>query len=76
MTPGEAVKLEGDGPYELPLIEDVDLAVGELLAVLKLTTKDGKVLYLPLGAQSVADLHELTGQAMAVFGREEGDTLQ
>jgi hypothetical protein len=76
IPPPRAIRLEGPGPFELPLIDAVDLAVGELIGILKLTTKEGLVIYLPLGAQAVSDLHELTGQALAVFGPDEGDTLQ
>jgi hypothetical protein len=76
MKPGKAIRLEGSGPFELPVIDAVDLVVGELIAISMLTTKGGVVINLPLGAQSVSDLHELTGQALAVFGPEAGDTLQ
>jgi hypothetical protein len=76
VPPGEEIKLEGDGPFELPLVVEVEIAVGEVMAILELTTVDGKIVLGPLGAQTVAEIHELTGQALDVFGPDEGDTVQ
>jgi hypothetical protein len=71
------IELEGDGPFILPLCEtDVGLALGQIFALLEVTTIDGKVIQIPFGHDVLKVLHEISGQALEHLPGHEGEMLQ
>jgi hypothetical protein len=73
---GEDVELNGAGPFNLPLTVDVELALGDALAVVELATLDGQTVRVPLTLQAIADLHDLTRQVLDAIGPNDGETFQ
>jgi hypothetical protein len=71
------IELDGEGPFILPVCDsDVDLALGEMFALLEVTTLDGKAVQIPFGHAVLQVLHELTGQALQHLASHNGETLQ
>lgn len=71
------IELEGEGPFILPVCDsDVDLALGEMFALLEVTTLDGKAVQIPCGHAVLEVLHDLTGKALQHLASHDRETLQ
>lgn len=69
--------LDGEGPFMLPLCDSkVDLGIGDVIALLTVTTLEGQKIEIPFGLPVLQQLHALTGQALAQLAKPAGDKLQ
>lgn len=70
--PPTFLPLDGDGPFELSICTDVNLALGDIMAVLEMTTIEGKTVFVPLGQQQVIDLRGLCDQVLREIAGKPG----
>ena len=69
--------IEGDSDFLLPICAPKPgLLMGELLAVIVLTTVEGQRVGVPLGMQGLSDLHEVTREALRMLQATDKDSVQ
>ncbi len=66
------IELADAGPFLLPACFRVELGVGEDLVLLELITNKGQKLLVPLNLDAIAELYDLTGQALVQIGKASG----
>ena len=71
------IVLQGEGPFILPFCDsDVEIGIGDQIALLTMTTLDGQELQIPFGLAVLKELHALTGEALRHLESSDGTTLQ
>jgi hypothetical protein len=66
------IELADAGPFLLPPCFRVELGVGEGMGILELITDKGQKLLVPIGVDAMAELYDLTGQALVELGKASG----
>lgn len=69
--------VEGDGYFLLPICgPKPSLMLGESLAIIVLTTVEGRRVGIPLGMQGLSDLHQVTHEALRLMQTTDEGTVQ
>ncbi|MHC2016352.1 hypothetical protein [Methylobacterium sp. CM6247] len=66
-----------EGDFILPIcLPEPELMVGEMLAIILFETIEGQRVGVPVGVETLADLHQLLGEALRLLQAPEGGTVQ